>query len=105
MLQSPGPATTVSTHPSSNVVVGSGFVVGSPPDGQLMGMSGQWQISVCCGPTVVYTVAVGEHCSWPGSDVWRARTAAAAAALVHVGQLLQPGLSKTWWGGGGTNAR
>lgn len=69
LLQSPGPTITLSTHPSSNVVVGSGFHVGSPPDGQVMGTNGHPQISVVCGPTVVYAVVVGEHCLCPGINV------------------------------------
>lgn len=51
LLQSPGPTTTLSVHPSSSVVVGSGLTVGSPDEHAVL-ISGQWQISVVCGPVV-----------------------------------------------------
>lgn len=81
----------LSVQPSISVVVGSGFTVGTP-DEQLAGTSGHWQICVACGPIVVYTVVVGSHHCSPGKVVCLART---AGALVHVGQLPQPGLLNT----------
>lgn len=82
----------LSTHPSVNVVVGSGGTVGWPGE-QVVLTSGQAQISVLCGLIVVTTVAVGEHQCSPGRLVCLARTP--PCALVHVGQLSQPGLSNT----------
>lgn len=104
-LQLPGPMTMLSTHPSVNVVVGSGGAVGCPYE-QLDNTAGQAQISVVCGPTSVVTVAVGEHQSPPGSVVCLASRSALAwthrpvttgpeAPVVHVGQLPQPGLLST----------
>lgn len=91
LLQSPGPAIILSVHPSTSVVVGRGFFVGSP-DEQVRRMAGQAQISVLWGPTVAETVVVGSHQCSPGRVVCLARS---EAALVHVAQLPQPGLSKT----------
>lgn len=88
--QSPGPATILSTHPSINVVVGSGFTVGSPYEHSVRAR-GHSQISVVCGPVVVTTVLVAEQTLWPGSDVCLALS---AELVVQVGQLPQPGLLK-----------
>lgn len=67
--QSPGPATMLSTQPSSSVVVGSGLTVVSAHPA---GTKGHSQMSVVCGLTVVTTVLVAEQTLCPGKVVSRA---------------------------------